>query len=67
MFFSFSFSSDDLVQMCADYIREYPLMVGFFAGLPVLLLIAFIYLTASATEKPKTKKKKKLKDTDKDK
>ena len=31
-------SSDDLVQLCVDYLREYPLLVGSGLACPVLLL-----------------------------
>ncbi len=54
--------SDDLVQMCVDYIRDYPLLFCLMIGLPILLLIAFVYLTASSPEKPKKQKKKKSKE-----
>ncbi len=47
--------------MCVDYLREYPLLFGVMVGLPVLLLVAFFYLTASEEEKPRTKKTKKKK------
>jgi len=53
---------DDLVQMCVDYIRDYPLLFCLMIGLPILLLIAFVYLTASSPEKPRSKKKKKAKE-----
>jgi hypothetical protein len=39
-----------------DYIRDYPLLFCLMLGLPILLLIAFVYLTASSPEKPKSKK-----------
>ena len=51
--------------MCVDYLREYPLLCGVMIGLPILLFVAFIYLTASSPEKPKSKKTKKKK-ADKD-
>ena len=59
--FCFLFYSDDVVQMCVDYLREYPLLCGLMIGLPIILFIAFIYLTASSPEKPKSKKTKKKK------
>ena len=62
---SLFFFSDDVVQMCVDYLREYPLLCGLMIGLPIILFIAFIYLTASSPEKPKSKKTKKKK-SDKD-
>lgn len=52
---------DDVVQMCVDYLREYPVLCVVMIGLPILLFIAFIYLTASTPEKPKSKKTKKKK------
>ena len=47
--------------MCVDYMREYPLVCGLFVGLPILLFVAFLYLTASSPDKPKSKKTKKKK------
>ena len=61
----FMYFSDDVVQMCVDYLREYPLLCGVMVGLPIILFISFIYLTASSPEKPKSKKTKKKK-SDKD-
>merc|ERR1711862_149856 len=52
---------DDVVQMCVDYMRDYPLVCGLVIGLPILLFLAFIYLTASSPDKPKSKKTKKKK------
>lgn len=51
---------DDVVQMCVDYMRDYPLICALVVGLPILLLLAFIWLTASDV-KPKSKKTKKKK------
>lgn len=51
---------DDAIQMCVDYIRDYPLICALVVGLPILLLLAFIWLTASDV-KPKSKKTKKKK------
>lgn len=54
---------DDLVQLCVDYIQEYPALVGVGVALPILLLLAFYFLMRS--EEPKIKKsKKKKKDKD---
>ena len=64
LIFTFIYS-DDVVQMCVDYLREYPLLCVVMIGLPILLFVAFIYLTASSPEKPKSKKTKKKK-ADKD-
>ncbi len=50
------------MQLCADYIRDNPLMFALMLGLPVLLLAAFYFLMKS-DEKPKSKKKKKEKST----
>ena len=58
--------SDDLVQMCVDYMREYPLLVALMIGIPVFLLLSFIYLMRP-DEPPKKKKKKKDKEKEKDK
>jgi len=56
---------DDVLQMCVDYLRDEPILCGIIIGLPILLFVAFIYLTASSPEKPKSKKTKKKK-ADKD-
>jgi len=54
---------DDLVQLCVDYVKEYPALVGVGVALPILLLLAFYFLMRS--EEPKIKKsKKKKKDKD---
>lgn len=58
--------SDDVVQMCVDYMREYPLLVVLMIGIPLFLLLSFIYLMRPETEEPRKKKKKK-KDKEKDK
>lgn len=57
---------DDVVQMCVDYMREYPLLVVLMIGIPIFLLLSFIYLMRPETEEPRKKKKKK-KDKEKDK
>merc|ERR1712173_495145 len=57
---------DDLVRMCVDYMREYPLLVVLMVGIPLFLLLSFIYLMRPETEEPRKKKKKK-KDKEKDK
>merc|ERR1719317_1126509 len=51
---------DDLVQLCVDYLKAYPLLVGTCLCVPVLLLVAFLYLIRSEGEpKPRKSKKKK--------
>merc|ERR1712038_222277 len=35
---------DDLVQLCVDYLKEYPLLVGSGLACPILLLLAFLWL-----------------------
>lgn len=50
---------DDLVQLCVDYLKEYPLLVGTGLSVPVLLLLAFLYLMKSEEEKPRKSKKNK--------
>ena len=68
-------SSDDLVQLCVDYLREYPLLVGSGLACPVLLLhfrntvltifsqilllLAFLWLMKGEEEKPRRSKKDK--------
>ena len=59
--------SDDLVQMCVDYMREYPLLVVLMVGIPLFLLLSFIYLMKPDSEPPRKKKKKKDKEKEKDK
>ena len=54
--------SDDLVQLCVDYLKEYPLLVGVCVALPVLLCLAFFFLMRSEEPKPRKSKKKKSKD-----
>jgi|688.fasta_scaffold2232807_1 hypothetical protein len=46
MFFCVCFS-DDLVQMCVDYMKEYPLLVGAGILIPLLLILAFLWLVRS--------------------
>jgi len=50
---------DDLVQLCVDYMQEYPALIALCVALPVLLLLAFYFLMRS--EEPKIKKSKKKK------
>lgn len=55
---------DDLVQLCVDYLKEYPLIVGASLAAPILLLLAFLYLMKPEEEKRrKSKKDKKDKKT----
>ena len=54
--------SDDLVQLCVDYLKEYPLLVGVCALLPILLCLAFYFLMRSEEPKPRKSKKKKNKE-----
>merc|ERR1719250_439540 len=50
----------DLVQLCLDYLVAYPLLVGSCLCVPVLFLVAFLYLIRSEGEpKPRKSKKKK--------
>ena len=58
--------SDDFVQMCVDYLRDYPLLFIVMVGIPLFLLISFIYLMRPETEEPKKRKKKKKEKKDKD-
>jgi len=53
---------DDLVQLCVDYLKEYPLLVGVCALLPILLCLAFYFLMRSEEPKPRKSKKKKNKE-----
>merc|ERR1711874_238874 len=50
---------DDLVQLCVDYLREYPLLVGSGLACPILLLLAFLWLMKGEEEKPRRSKKEK--------
>lgn len=54
---------DDLVQLCVDYMKEYPLLVGAGILLPLLLLAAFLWLIRSDDPKAKKPKKKKAKES----
>jgi len=58
---------DDVVQMCVDYMREYPLICGLAVGFPILLLLAFIWLIQPDKPKPKKTKKKKSDKAEKEK
>jgi len=64
---------DDFVQMCVDFMREYPLLV-LMIGIPLFLLLSatvvffLLYLMRPETEEPRKKKKnKKGKEKDKSK
>jgi len=50
---------DDLVQLCVDYLKAYPLIIGTCLCVPVLLLVAFLFLMKSDEPQPKKSKKKK--------
>jgi len=50
----------DLVQLCLDYLVAYPILVCGCLSLPVLLLVAFMFLMKGEDE-PKSKKSKKKK------
>jgi len=56
---------DDLVQLCVDYLKEYPLLVGGCMLVPFIMLLGFWYLMRSEEDKPRKSKKKKDK-SDKD-
>lgn len=51
--------------MCVDYMREYPLLVLLMIGIPLFLLVSFIYLMRPEAEPRRKKKKKKDKTPDK--
>jgi len=55
---------DDLVQLCVDYIKEYPLIVGACGVVFLLLCLGFFFLLRSEEPKPRKSKKKKNKDQD---
>jgi len=50
---------DDLVQLCVDYLKEYPLLVMACLALPVLLLLAFLWLMKGEEDRPRRSKKDK--------
>lgn len=50
---------DDLVQLCVDYLKEYPLIVGASLAAPILLLLAFLWLMKPEEEKRRKSKKDK--------
>ena len=58
----FSVFSDDLVQLCVDYLKEYPVLVGGCVSMPILLCLAFFFLMRSEEQKPRKSKKKKNKE-----
>jgi thiol-disulfide isomerase/thioredoxin len=58
---------DDIVQMCVDYMKEYPVLIGCCVAVPVLLIILFVWLLRGEEEKLKKKKKKKSTKENKDK
>ena len=62
--YSLYFLSDDLVQLCVDYIKEYPLIVGACGVVFLLLCLGFFFLLRSEEPKPRKSKKKKNKDQD---
>merc|ERR1712098_284071 len=55
---------DDLVQLCVDYIQEYPLIVGGCAVVFLFLCLGFFFLLRS--EEPKNRKSKTKKNKDQD-
>jgi len=59
---------DDLVQMCVDYLREYPMLCAAGVLIPLILLLAFYFLMSGEDEykKSKSKKKSKKKEAKKD-
>jgi len=58
---------DDLVQMCVDYMKEYPLLVGCGVAVPFILILLFIWLVRGESEDRLRKKKKKKSKENKDK
>lgn len=58
---------DDLVQLCVDYMKEYPVLVAVGVAVPIFLILAFFWLIRGDEEKIKKKKKKKSKESTKDK
>jgi len=58
---------DDLVQLCVDYMKAYPLLVGTCLCIPVLLLVAFLLIMRSDDEPKPRKSKKKKKEEQKEK
>jgi len=57
----------DLTQLCLDYLVAYPLLVGACLCVPVLLLVAFLYLIRSGEEPRPRKSKKKKKEEQREK
>jgi len=58
---------DDLVQLCVDYLKEYPLLVSCGVAVPVILILLFIWLLRGEEEEKLKKKKKKKSKENKDK
>jgi len=50
---------DDLVQLCVDYIKEYPMIVGGVVLLLILLVLGFWFLMKEEEYKPRKSKKPK--------
>merc|ERR1712048_106943 len=50
---------DDLVQLCVDYLKEYPALVGGCLAVPFIMVLGFWLLMRSEEEKPRKSKKKK--------
>ena len=48
--------------MCADFLRDQPLMAAAVGGVPLVLAIMFYCLMAGSSAEKKTKKKKKNKE-----
>jgi len=58
---------DDLVQMCVDYLKEYPALISCGVAVPILLILLFIWLLRGEDEEKLKKKKKKKSKENKDK
>jgi len=50
---------DDLVQLCVDYMKEYPLLVGGCLMVPILMILGFWFLMRSEEDRPRKSKKSK--------
>ena len=60
LFHCFLYPSDDLVQLCVDYLKAYPALAGAGLCVPFVLLFSFLLLFREG-EEPKSKKSKKKK------
>jgi len=57
---------DDLVQLCVDYLKEYPLLVGGCLMVPIIMILGFWLLMRTEEDRPRRSKKSKKDKSEKD-